>query len=115
MQFFSNTVLIIGLTQGIFLAFAILLVNKKKHLHNYFLSALLLLFSIVLAHEYLNGSKFFSEHIMFFYVSFLTPLLIGPCLYFYVISLLRKAKFRKIDFLHFLPFLVVFQTGAFVN
>ncbi len=51
------------------------------------------------------------------YFLFQTPLILGPLVYFYVKSLTQPYfKFRKIDFLHFLPFLIslTIDLGMFV-
>lgn len=101
-----HIILFIGIIQGLFLALTLL--KTRGGLHNYFLSTLLFLYCIVLTHQYLVGTIWILDNIFFFYLSLSTPLLIGPCLYFYIRFILRiNDKLSKKDILHFFPFALV--------
>ena len=95
---------------SIFLSLTLLFFNKGYKGANSFLSGYLLCSSFFLVTQYiLIYSK--SISLIAFSVSGIPSLffLIGPFAYFYVRSILRdNVKLTKTDFLHFLPFLLIF-------
>lgn len=116
---YSLTLLIFVL-QG--LIFALLLLKRyftKKHLSDFFLS-LLLIISGYHSTTYIIGfmdwyDTYRNTKINYWLVHFIFA--VGPLIYFYIKSLTQPYfKFRKIDYLHFLPALLyfIYRTGVFI-
>ncbi|ASB47705.1 helix-turn-helix domain-containing protein [Alkalitalea saponilacus] len=104
-----NTILIIGVVQGIFLALLIL-TKKKKNISDYLLSLNFLIFATT---TFLSFMELYNRQNGYPYPAFLnsSPTMIflhGPAIWFYVKSLTTKNfKFSKIDILHLIPFFIV--------
>jgi AraC-like DNA-binding protein len=96
---------------SVFLSLTLLFYNKGYKGANRFLSGYLFCSSaFLLTQFFLIYTK--SVHLIAFYVSGFPSLyfLIGPLAYFYVRSILRdNVKLTKTDYLHFLPFVLIFM------
>ena len=100
-----------GVVQGVFLSFVLFFYKRGNHLANRLLAILVLVFSLRLAEFVGYWTNFFLEfpHYAFTTVSF--QFLFGPLLYFYARALTGlNVPFKKIDLLHFLPFMAELTT-----
>ncbi|MDW3650580.1 MAG: AraC family transcriptional regulator [Bacteroidia bacterium] len=99
----------IGLSQGIFLICALLLLKGKRKLSVYLLLVFLLCVISLVFSEWLKTQFPIDEVLFTFRNGETIPLLIGPIIWFYVLSVL-KADFRLEirHSLHFLPFFLFF-------
>ncbi|PWL40420.1 hypothetical protein DKG77_06290 [Flagellimonas aquimarina] len=103
---FWAVILLFGSFQGVFLA-GMLLTGRQKGKSIFFLALLILivatnLFNYLLLHTNLYT---FVPHLVHVSTPFL--MLLGPCYYFYIKSILeRKIKLQTRDLLHFAPFLL---------
>jgi len=103
----------IGVAQAIFLFF--ILWRKKE---NRFANKLLAITMLIFALDLFGGVIFLGGYIKFvpWYMGLNNsfPYLYGPLIYLYVVFLIgRRTKFRKNDYYHFLPFLLVHIYGLF--
>lgn len=98
--------LLIAAGQGIFLS-ATLCTNRDKGLSNLFLGLIILFFSLQLFDLVLlsSGKALEYPHLAFWSIPF--NLAFGPLLYLYIVSMTSEEKpLKKIQFIHFLPFLL---------
>lgn len=102
-----NIILILGATQGLLLS-ALIFQKHRKLYANHFLSLLMFLYSIMLVQMLLTDLGFDKKYPQFLYAFLGFSFLIGPLHYLYAKSLIRfSALMKKLDWLHFIPFLFV--------
>ena len=106
-------IFVIGAAQAVVLFF-ILWRKKENQFANKFLAATMVVFAL----DLLGGVAYLSGYIreiswfMGFNSSF--PYLYGPLIYLYVIFLIhQRESFKKLDYLHFVPFILVQIYGIF--
>jgi AraC-like DNA-binding protein len=108
-------VLVLGATQGLFLAAFLLGYKKQNRRANHILAVFLMLAAVVIASPELVR-KYYAILPHLVGATFTIPSLLGPILFFYVRSLISgvqpasresqtQARLRVIPLLHFLPFL----------
>lgn len=97
--------LLIAAGQGVFLS-ATLCTNRDKGLSNLFLGLIVLFFSLQLFDLVLlsSGKALEYPHLTFWSIPF--NLAFGPLLYLYTVSIISKKELRKVQLLHFVPFLL---------
>ncbi|MBC8180835.1 hypothetical protein H8E88_06900 [candidate division KSB1 bacterium] len=102
-----NIALLLGAAQGFLLSFLIFQKHHKLYA-NRFLSLFMFLYSLILVQMLLTDLGF-GENIPFILLVCLgLPFLIGPLHFLYAKSLINfSVKMKKIDWLHFIPFIVV--------
>ncbi len=100
---------IIGIFQGLLLAFTLVFSKDGRKMSNRLLAAVLVLTTIVLAHVVLEERDAFFSYPYLFFVKAHVFFLLGPLFFFYVKSHINKEfKFAAKDLLHLIPFLIFF-------
>ncbi|NBB77287.1 MAG: hypothetical protein GVY02_07905, partial [Bacteroidetes bacterium] len=101
----SSIILLLGITQGLFLVFLLLgKVDNKEA--NRFLALLIFSYSAFLVESSLAGTEITKQYPHILGLTSGVVFLIGPFHYFYARTLISAKKdFAKNDLLHFLPFL----------
>lgn len=101
-------ILIIGTFEALFLV--LLLISKKnKSRSDTYLGLIFLIYAVTLVSAYLELYNFENNYTLplFLNINWLTLLLHGPALWFYIMSLTRPYfRVKPLYFLHFLPFVV---------
>jgi AraC-like DNA-binding protein len=106
-----TTIFLFAAVQGLFVS-AVIFFIKKEDKARYLLAALTLLFSVTLIEYVLWWTRYLYQLPHFFNISASFPLLYGPLLYYYFRIVFEKYKFRYIDLLALLPFLLNFGDFA---
>ena len=104
-----SLIILAGVVIGIFLAVILFCLKKGNKLTNFFLGAFLLSYSLGNLGSVPSHAGFISDipHIFGLFMPFI--FLIGPFLYFYILSLTRpNFRFTRAQALHFIPYAVVF-------
>ncbi len=96
--------LLLGVVQGYFISYFFLSDSRNK-LANLFLGLLILVFTLSITETFLNYSGLLAKVLHLSNFSEPLQLLLGPLLYLYFRALINR-PFRKLDVLHFLPFLL---------
>jgi AraC-like DNA-binding protein len=101
-----NFILLLAAAQGLFLT--VLIFHQHGRLFaNRFLGTMMLLFSLILVHLFLNELGYEQAHPLFTALLVGLGFLVSPLHYLYAKFLVRCDRpFRKKDWLHFLPFLI---------
>lgn len=102
---FWSAILLFGLFQGVFLA-AILLFGYSQKITKWLLLILVLIVTLNLFNYLLINSGLYRQLPHLVHLSIPTLWLIGPCYYFYIKAILKKAKLRLADVWHLIPFLL---------
>ncbi|OJJ15145.1 hypothetical protein BKI52_39455 [marine bacterium AO1-C] len=99
-------IFLVAFFQGLFLSTSLLTIKPKENLNKRILSALLIVFSIILLEELVEEAHLYATFPHFIKVSTLLPFLFGPLLYLYFIYLSDSSpkKITTVHWLHFLPF-----------
>ena len=92
---------------GFFIGFMLLINRSKDKKATLLIAVFVLIHSLFIFHIFLHSSnlKYRTPHIL--YMSSIFSYLYGPLLYFYFKRITQKYKFRKIDFIHFLPTVII--------
>lgn len=100
-----GVIILVGILQGSLLCVG--LFNRDKKLSpTIFLVILIFSYLVVLVHKYIVSTSWVMDHIIFFYLTFSTPLLIGPAFYLYIKSILNYPRpITYKDLFHLAPFL----------
>lgn len=106
-----SIIVLLGAAHGLFLALALINAKGGNTTAHRFLALLTLAFAIDLGHEFLYQSRILLSVLELAYIDPNINLLYGPSFYLYVRSLTEGSEFRfkKNQWLHFLPF--VFGTA----
>ncbi len=100
-------ILYLGITQGIFLCVALLLLKKKRKLSIYLIVAIILCFLSLIIFELIKNRLTIEQILTMYSVGGTIPLLIGPLFLCYVKSVVHKNfKITRPLLLHFLPFII---------
>ena len=104
----SSIILLLGITQGLFLVFLLLgKVDNKEA--NRFLALLIFSYSAFLVESSLAGTEITKEYPHILGLTSGVVFLIGPFHFLYARTLISsKKEFAKTDLLHFLPFLIFY-------
>lgn len=102
----TNLLLLLAAGQGLFLA--VLIFHKHGRLFaNRFLGAMILMFSLILVHLFLNEQGVEQTHPLLSALLVGLGFLVAPLHYLYAKFLARRDRpFRQEEWLHFLPFLI---------
>ncbi len=106
-QFIYPTITAIAIFQSFFY-FLLLLKEKSKNRSNLYLGFLVLSLGLSMTFEIIYPTGWY-ENLHFLIKSYVpSQFLIGPFLFFYIRSLTSEtSRFRRIDLIHFLPFIAV--------
>lgn len=100
-----SIILLFGAAQGFTLA-TLLLFKHRQLRANYFLSLLMLAYSIILIELFLQDAGFYQQHPDVLVLLSGFPLAAGPLHYLYARHLMHPGRmFRALEWLHFLPLL----------
>ncbi len=106
MEQFNNIVLILGIAQGFFLA-ALLRRRHWKLYANRMLATLMAVYGVILLNLLLQDIGFHETHPKLWLLLSGLPLVTGPLHYLYARHLIHpERRWRRGDFLHFLPFVI---------
>jgi AraC-like DNA-binding protein len=101
-----TTIFLFAAVQGIFVSVALLVIKRKNRQASGLLAMLSLLFSITLIEYVLWWTGYISRLPHFFHVSAAFPFLTGPIVYYYFATVFYNYRFRWIDLLSLLPFVI---------
>jgi len=93
---------------GFFVAIIINFNKKIDHVARIFISALVFTHSLFILHLCISGANYQYKFPHVLYLSTGFSLIYGPLLYLYLKRITLKHSFSKIDFLHFLPTVLLF-------
>jgi len=99
-------IFLVACFQGLLLSTSLLFIKPQAYVNKRILSALLVVFSLILLEELVQEARLYASFPHFIKISTLLPFLFGPLLYLYFIYLsdVPPQKFTKKHWLHFLPF-----------
>ncbi len=104
---FLNILFIVTAAQGFFLT-ALIIHKYGRFYPNRFLSALMLVYSLILVDMMVQDSGLFAGHSRIMLIVMGFPLLVGPLHYLYALALIRHEEAPKLrDGIHFLLFLLL--------
>ena len=106
-----HIIALLGAIQGVFLA-GVLATKRTNRTANRLLAAAMFAFSIYLASGVYQAAGFVQVFPHFFGVAYLLPLLFGPLIYLYAVTVAdRTNRLTRRDALHFAPFLAAVVAG----
>ncbi len=109
-----DIILLLAAAQGLFLA--VLILHRHRRLYaNRFLGALILGYSLVLTHLFLDEMDFSLHHPAIPFIALGLVFLVGPLHYLYARYLTHNLRrFQKEDRVHFLPLLLYYIAGTVI-
>jgi len=106
-----HVIALLGTVQGLFLAGA-LAITRRNRTANRLLAAAMLAFSVYLATSVYHAAGFMPRFPHFFGAAFPLPFLFGPLIYLYAVTAADRTRgLKRLDALHFVPFVAVVIAG----
>ena len=104
-----SLLIITAIAQSLFVIVRILITNRFVSISKNIIALILFVISLELFHDVLVDTKYIFDLPWVLRYGHIATFLIGPLLYLYIKSITTETSaFKKINYLHFLPFLYFF-------